>query len=303
MLAAGVFSARAAEEVVSGPGGCPNLKHVPLGTVVRGQPAAISALVECGGGTVEQVTLFVRLTDLGKPTATAMSGDGAGLHKSVVPVSLVRGVSRFWYYIEAKAKNAAGDEEIIQTKWYPVNILDGADAGGGGGGGGHGALWALGAAGVAGAGYLIYDHNNDDDDNDNNGAPGNPPAPPTGGGSGGGDDEDGDETDESPECRINGFETAAVADGTACDDEADVRIWVCNTCPDAIIEAVGSWGVNSIETGYNNLGCKQSGPPALTLPPPPFGVEFEGQYTVSVLVNGEVIKVVPWPGDSYYDCF
>jgi hypothetical protein len=89
-------------EKVSAPGGCPTVTHVPVVSVLRGTPAVITAKVECPEGDVVKVTLYVRLTDLGKPSPVSMTGEGNAVYKAIIPVSMVHGVSRFWYYIDAQ---------------------------------------------------------------------------------------------------------------------------------------------------------------------------------------------------------
>lgn len=168
-LVAGARGASAAEpEKVSAPGGCPTVTHIPIVSVVRGTPAVITAKVECPTGEVVEVTLYVRLTDAGKPSPLGMQGQGDALYKAVVPVSMVQGVSRFWYYIDTKGMGdeEQGDPGVAQTRWHPVNIIEHGELSEGAAGGGKKAvLWLL-AAGGAGGAYAVYDHNNDDGDGD-----------------------------------------------------------------------------------------------------------------------------------------
>jgi len=297
-------------EKVSAPGGCPTVTHIPVISVVRGTPAVITAKIECPTGEVVNVTLYVRLTDLGKPSPVSMTGEGDAVYKAIVPVSMVQGVSRFWYYIDAQGMETEdqGAPGIAQTRWHPVNIIEhGEFSEGGAGGGKKAAYLLLGAAGAGGA-YLIYDHNKDGDDDGNNPPP-PPPAPPANEDEEEDEDEDEDEdaapVDQTPSCIVTGSETASADPGTACDTGSDIGIYVCDACPGATISAEGDWSASDSLDNYNNEACPlNDASPALFLPQPPNVPSVsEGQYTITVRANGQVIATIPWPGDSYFDCF
>ena len=55
----------AGPEKVSAPDGCPTITHVPLVTVVRGDPATVVAKIECATGTMLDVQAYVRVLDAG----------------------------------------------------------------------------------------------------------------------------------------------------------------------------------------------------------------------------------------------
>lgn len=293
-------------EKVQGPDGCPTITHVPVVTVVRGKPAVIPAKVECAGGELSSVKLFVRLTDAGKPSSMDMDQKGDDLYEATVPVSMVEGIHRFWYYIDAQGKATPDQEKpgVAQTRWHPVNIIEYADTGGGAGGN-KAAYWLLGGLGAAGA-YLVYDHNQDDGgggNGNNNQPPAGPPANGGGGGGGGGGDNgNGDDDDGTDTCIATGAESASAAPSSACNEDP-ISIFVCNTCPNATIEAVGDWGASDSQSGYNGANCSSTGPAALTLPRPEDAEYGIGDFSISVFANGQLIGVISWPDESFFDCF
>lgn len=292
-------------EKVSAPGGCPTMTHVPLVSVIRGTPAVITAKVECPTGDVVEVTLYVRLTDAGKPSPLGMSGEGGGVYKGVVPVSMVQGISRFWYYIDAQGNETSDQEKpgVAQTRWHPVNIIDAGDAAGGAGGGAKkAALWLL-AAGSAGGAYAVYDHNQGDGDDEEDEVP--PPPPPPDDEEDEEEEEEEEEEEQAPSCIVTGGESASAEDGTACDTASAIAIYVCGFCPGATLTAEGSWGASDSASGVSPISCDDSEPPSvLSLTQPP-GVPSvsEGDFTITVRANGQVIASIPWPGSSYFDCF
>ena len=298
----------ASPEKASAPDGCPTITHVPLVTVVRGDPAVVAAKIECATGSVLDVTIYVRLLDAGKPTPVKMTGKGDGTYEAVVPVSMIRGISRFWYYIDARGKTTPeqAEEGVAQTRWYPVTILDAANLESGAGGSHKAAYWLLGAAGAVGGAVLWENHN----DNGHGGTP-PPPAvvPPP---SQTQDDEDDDQeessdeqeddTPEVPACIPTG--SGSLTTASACDTNTPIGIYACVSCPDAVLEASGSWGGSASQTVYNNEGCSQLGAPALQLSQPPgAGLStLPGDYTITIRANGQVIATLPWPDGSYRNC-
>lgn len=311
LVVCGLVSGAAAQpHRVQAAGGCPTVLHAPLVNVVRGQPAVITATVDCPTGTVGDVILQVRVTDLGKPTPIPMTSAGGGVYKATVPLSMLQGLVRFWYFIDARGTNADGDESTAQTRWYPVNIIQhgeagqggggaGAGAGGGsGGGGGNTLLWVAGGAAVVG-GAVIVENNNDDGgsggDGGGNGG-GTPADSPDGNGNG---DENGDEP-----CVNTGFEQAFLTDREFCFGGSPFRIFVCGTCPDSTIVVTATWGDSVVLTNVQELPCPPSKVPTVLLEKPddyfPDGPNSE---TISVFVNGTLIQSFSWPSvDEYQNC-
>lgn len=332
-----LVSVQAAPQKVSAPDGCPTLNHVPLVTVVRGDPALVVAQVACEKGEVLTVRVFVRLADAGKPTSIDMERQGDGSYQAVIPIALVRGINRFWYYIDARGKTTPDQEEegVAQTRWNPVNIVDaatdsGGAGGGGAGGGGKKALyWLLGGAGLVGGAVILENHN----DNGGGGS-GNPPpstlSPTTNQRDDDEEEEEEEDEDEEtsrptptptpklknvkkedpnpipvppgpPPCVLTGQEGYFVPDGTACDTNELIGINVCRACPNALVEVITSWGAFASVAGWNDDSCEGT---AVSLPQPP-GVPSVsvGQFSISIRLNGQLFTTVPWPGASYFDCF
>ena len=303
--------AEAGPEKVQAPDGCPTMTHVPLVTVVRGDPATVVASIKCPTGSVLSVQVFVRITDAGKPTPIDMQGNGDGTYQAVIPISLIRGINRFWYYIDARGKSTPdqAEEGVAQTRWYPVTIVDGATEGGGAGGGGvskKALYWLVGGAGAVGGAVLWENHN----DNGGSGGGTPPPAGPPSNPPGNNDDEDEEEEEDSdspdtpvtPPCIPTG--SAEVSSASACDTNSSVDVYLCSSCPNSSIEISASWGPVVNISGYNNESCPPDSAPSASLPQPPNvpGVSV-GQFSITVRANGVVIATIPWPDGSYFDCF
>lgn len=312
LFSLGVLSVvHAAPQKVSAPDGCPTMNHVPLVTIVRGDPALVVAQVACENGEVLKVQLFVRLTDAGKPTPVDMVRQGDGTYQAIIPIALLRGINRFWYYIDAHGKTTPDQAEdgVAQTRWNPVTIVDAVTDGGGAGGGGAGGskkalYWLLGGAGAAGGAVLLENHNDDGPDNQNPPPPANNPPPSNN--SNNEDDEEEEEEDDStppvnPPCIPTGDASATSA--SACDTNSPIGIFVCSSCPNSSLEISASWGPVAIVNNYNG-GCEAEPPTAAELPQPP-GVPSisEGQFSITVRANGQILGTIPWPDDSYFDCF
>jgi len=281
--------------------------HAPVSSAIRGVPVHIAATIETvEGSTVTSAVVLVRLTDAGTPMRTDMGSSEDGIYSAILPVSMFRSVSVFWYAIDAR--NDLG--HVGGTPWMRVVIVDplaeesGASAG-------AGASWKK--AGLVGAGLLavggtvaIIANQDDDDDDGGESAPvnqppppkNNPPPPPSSGGG-----------SEPPDlsvltnfiCQVTGNESATYENLSRCDGTDDILILVCNTCRNADIQAQSSWGEVSSITGYSNLGCN-TGAPRLRLPKPP-GFPTPGTESFTVTVNGVVIDTVVWPPLSDNDCF
>ena len=83
----------------------------------------------------------------------------------------------------------------------------------------------------------------------------------------------------------------------------DLKIEVCSSCPNSLIEVTSSWGAVDRRSNYNNEGCgvESDAPFFLTQPPGVPSISV-GQFTISVQVNGQLIGTYPWPDAGYFDC-
>lgn len=289
------------------------MNHVPLVTVVRGDPAAVVAQIECETGTVSTVQVFVRITDAGKPTPIEMTRQGDGTYQAIIPIALIRGINRFWYYIDARGMTTPdqAEEGVAQTRWNPVTIVDAVTDGGGAGGGRKVLYSIVGVAGVAGGAVLLEHHN--DDGGSGGGTP--PPTTTRKPGSNRNDDDDDDDDDdkESNEqpvvieevpppsgCALTGNEGYSVSPGTACDTVTPIDVYVCRTCPNSTIQVTASWGPVVGVAGWNDELCETV---AVTLPQPPGVPSISvGQFSIEIRINGLLYTTVPWPDSSYLDC-
>lgn len=300
--------AMAEPEIVSAPDGCPSVTHVPMGTVMRGTPAEVAATITCEAGSVGPVRLFVRLSDVNKPVSTEMAGQGDGVYSATIPVSMFAGITRFWYYVDArgKADPSQSDESVVQTRWYPVTILDAQEAEKGTGKEEdsfkrRAVFWVLGGAAAIAGGAAIYDHNHGH--STGGGTTEQPPTPPPAPAPADDSDEDDEEEEESdddsspepPACVTSGTETVELANTLPCVSSQDIEIRVCNACPNAILTAAGSWGATDQFIGYNEEGCGTA-TPAMTLAKPTTTVNYPvGYFTITVSANGQLIATIPWP--------
>ncbi|HMP77099.1 MAG TPA: hypothetical protein PKE12_12460 [Kiritimatiellia bacterium] len=289
----------AESEIVSAPGGCPAIEHVPVVNVVRGTPAVITAKVVCPGGELSEVLLQVRLTDLGKPSPMAMTGDGDGIYSATVPVSMVQGLTRFWYYIDARGRDASGAPTSVETTWKPVNIVQHGNVKEGASGGiGKKAGWiAAGGAAVVAAALIVDNNSGGGSGGGGGGGDANlPPVNPAGGGGGGSSDS------PAEGCTRTYLEQVSLGNTSPCSESSGIDVYVCNNCPDATISAVTSWGV--VRTFQPKLprSCGNS-EPVFTLPYPEGFPEAPESETIRVFINGQLIRQFAWPGiDEYYNC-
>lgn len=257
---------------------------------------------------MDAVTIYVRLTDAGKPTPITMTGKGGGVYQALIPVSMIEGVTRFWYYIDAQGQ-AMPDQDragVAQTRWHVVTIIEHAEMEEGGAGSSRALYWTVGGLGAAAGAYFIVDHNRGDGDGEA-AANSSPSQSPTSSShkptkkTRAGKEEPGT---NAPSCILTGSETVTVAPSSGC-DSTPVEIRICNTCPDAAISATASWGAINFNDHYAGAGCAPTAPPALMLPRPsddPLGIN-PGDYSIKVWVNDQLIATVPWPDAHYPDCF
>lgn len=298
ILLLGVASAVAEElEQVSSVRGCPSIVHAPLVSVMRGSPAVITATVSCPTGEVVKVLLQVRLTDLGKPTPIPMVGEANGLYKATVSVTLLQGLPRFWYYIDASGTDAESEVATAQTKWHPVNIIDSSQGSEQSGSslGKKALYWILGGAAVLG-GAAIIEHNSD-----SGGDPGDDAsssAPPPGGSDGSRSSSQGNST-----CELTGNEDAIISNTEVCFGSSDIDLFYCGICPDAVVTVVTSWGVVRQLKDAPPYPCPPINAVPIQLPKPDFFPEGPQSETINVFVNGTLIKQFKWPSASeYYIC-
>ena len=278
--------------------------HAPITTVLRGQPAHVAAEIKAGPGTtVTSVFTFVRITDVGKPMPYRMSAGGSdGGFATDIPVSLIRGVNRFWYHIHAA--DAAGG--IADTPWYPVNIIDGANPGDGGGGAAGAwttrktALVAGGLLLLGGGGAAIIAANDDDGHKQD--------APDTGGGAAPPPKKDNPKPDSSDHtsspppvtpCVVTGSEQAYLVSGTdnPFDAGTPLQFYVCGACTNASIHVVGSWGSENTVGPYNNASCD----PGTTIPlGKPRASPPANSQTIEIYSNGSLIFSMTWPSSDWF---
>lgn len=288
----------------------PLIKHVPVTTVLRGQPAHIVASASGqAGAVVTSMTTHVRITDVGKPIVYPMSVGGDGQQSANVPVSLIRGVHRFWYFVEAR--DSAG--RFANTPWYPVRVIDGGEGGGGAGGGGGSGLstagFLAGAGALIGGGLAIIAANDDGGGGGGGGATVLPPAPPapdpvppkSGGGDQSPEDEDDDEEehDAPPACVTTGSENVVLDSGSLdpFSPGTPISLYVCGACSNATIRVAGSWGEETTVGPYNNPTCSPDEVITLEKPGTP---PYIGTETIEVFSNGVLIFSTTWPSSDFF---
>jgi hypothetical protein len=287
-------------------GGGPAVTHAPVSTAVRGVPVHITATIEAAtGAPVTSAVVLVRLTDAGTPIRTTMNRGGDGAYTAILPVSMFRSVSVFWYAIDAR--DAQG--EVGGTPWMRVVIADPMTQEGGGGAAAAGVNWkkaGLIGGGLLAAGGAVAIIAAQDDDDDSSPAPtGTTPPPkntsPPPSSSGG---------DEPPDlsgltnviCQTTGRETVSYENLSRCEGLADILIRVCFTCVNADIRATASWQEEDIITGFSNVRCSTS-VPVLRIRKPPTAFPTPGSETINVYVNDVLVDSVVWPPLSDLDCF
>lgn len=290
-------------------GGCPTIEHVPITQVVRGTPAVVSAIIQCPGGRLTEVTLQIRLIDGGQPTAQIkMTGAGDGAYQASVPVSMVQGVTRFWYYIDARAATASGQESYIQTGWKPVNIISykqteqaagatggvvgGSEAGGKEDDDNDRPAWFWLAGGVAVAGGAVALGNNSDSDGGDEEPPAGSSAPPA---RSEGTGQKNRESKPAPCSSAGRSDAALLGETSPCAGSGALDVAVCGLCPGAVVSVVSSWGAIRQRTSEAEVPCDFSLVPTIKLPRPDYIPTSPESETISVFVNGALIKELRWP--------
>ena len=280
----------------------PLIGHTPITTAVRGVPITISATLSAqGGASITSQTVMVKVSDVGKPVKYPFTGAGSegGVYNAAIPLSLMKGVSVFWYTINAYDSNGG----IASTPWNRVVIIEPVESGsstesnvgaGGSGGGGSGTDGGAGSAGSSGAaggtgistesatfiaGAILFAGGaalaieSQSGSSSKEGAPeeSEPVAKKPGGGSP-------ESAPVDPPCTtVTGSESVMYENlSFYCDEStADILVLVCGTCPDATISATTTWGASDIIAGYNNDSCSPTGQ-KLVLPLPLFNFAQPG---------------------------
>lgn len=285
----------------------PEIRHVPVTTAMRGVPVSLNATITSPVGAVlTSATVLVRLGEVGTPLSIPMTGEkgDAGAFSALVPVTMVRSVSVFWYALDARDD----DGRIGGTLWYRVVIVEPYIEGGaaaavggaaGGGSGGNSGYLVGGLLLAGGATAIVL---NEQDDDDDGGKP--PPSPdtPNNPPPAGDDDDDDDEepgvvsppAPEEPACTIT--PTVTYNDASYCDSlTSPIEVVVC-ACPDKTVSVISSWGdvgvlVSTIEDcRYFNLS-KAPGFPS------------PGSETITVYVGSDIVDTEPSPPADDFDCF
>lgn len=236
-------------EIVSAIDGCPTMTHVPVVGVPRGVPVLLEAMVECDGGSLSEVVLQVRLTDVGKPKAVEMKGEGNGLYEAAVPVSMIEGIPRFWYYIDVNGMTAQGEQTRVQTSWHAVDILDPtrSEERGRASAAKGGYYWLAGGAAVLGGTFAVHKNEHSHGEqltptaapatsgtSDSGGVSSspNPPSPPSGGAP--------PPPSPLPSACVS---TPLVSFGNSSPcATGDLAVYVCGVCAGAGISVLTSWG-------------------------------------------------------------
>ncbi|HMO52850.1 MAG TPA: hypothetical protein PKE26_17200 [Kiritimatiellia bacterium] len=303
LIVAIVLGSAARAEEPSGPG--PAVKHVPVTTATRGVPVDVSARVDpAPGTTLTSAVVLVRITDLGKPVSVPMTpGEEPGFYHAVVPVTMIRGISVFWYALDIRDDTgAAGGTPWIRVVIGDAILTEGGVAaveGGSAGGISSKNAWIAGGLLVgAGAAAVLLLDDDDDKKQPTSGAPVSPPAPASSGTK---------KPTSAPKpaaptaCITTGSETLAYEDLEACDNGNPIRILICGACPDANVRVNASWGASDTINGYNNPNCSVSGPRLTLAKPDDFPEPLTESFTV--YANNAVIATVPWPPASDFDCW
>lgn len=291
VIAALAFGAHAAPTT-------PTLTHEPVATALRGFPTPLHLKVDAHGVLLTQTVARIRLSEGGAPTTMPLSKEG-GDYKVLVPVSMVEGVTVFWYSFDISNEKS----ETASTHWQRVIILEGAadgkggaaaaKASGGGSGGGFpggtpgkivGGVILLGGA-VVGVDALL--------DDDSGGGKKKPTTtPPT-------------STNRTTKTRtspyacttLSGLEQVTYGNLTV-SNAFDINITVCRTCSNATISATGSWNASDSISNFNNPDCSPD-VQSLSLTKPINRIPVpNGTYTIDVFSNGQLINSIPWPQDQ-----
>jgi hypothetical protein len=136
----------------------PVIKHEPVRAAAAGQSISIRASVTDDAGAVKDVRLLYSTSRDAAPFKAAMQSTGAGVYVGTLPGSVLSGLDRLSYYIEA-----TDDQDLTsETPWYTVNLQSTATSAvtrtetappeSGGSSWGRTALYAGGAAALIGAG-------------------------------------------------------------------------------------------------------------------------------------------------------
>lgn len=277
----------------------PVIVHAPVTTVVRDQPAHIIAEITPRDGLITSVTTRVKLALAGKPIEFIMKLGKDNKYEVELPVSLIKSINRFWYFIHVLDSKG----HISDTIWFEVRIIDGADVGGGGPAPSHSALIFSGLILGGGALAAVIVNNNDDDggSDDSDDPPSGPPTVVSNRSDSDDDDSDDDDSEE-PECVLTGSEQVFYnnLDPFGKDGGFPIEVVICGACPNASVDATASWGASDSRDPYNNPSCSQSDITAILFLTKPKGFEGCESETITVRSNGQVIDTILWPDCSNF---
>lgn len=99
----------------------PVIKHSPVKNALQGQGIVVRATVKDDGNAVRSVTLYYALTKDMQPYKIVMQDSGSGLYTGTISPDLLSGLTRAFYYVEAKDNVGT----ISETPWYTVDISTG----------------------------------------------------------------------------------------------------------------------------------------------------------------------------------
>lgn len=321
------------KEIVSAIDGCPTMTHMPVFETLRGVPVILEATVECEVGSVNEVFLQFRLTDLGKPKAFKMKDEGNGRYKANVPVSMIEGLSRFWYYIDADGLSTNGEPTRVQTAWHVVNILDPNRPAGGAlyPTKERGFFWLAGGVAAFG-GALIVDNNT----HNHNAQPVGTSVSSSGGGDEGARPRrsrnslppssgripqvDPPPPPPPPPSPCDLTPMVAFVNTSPCESGA-IEVNVCGVCPGAGISVITSWGEHDSAIASSEVACGVNPSIKLTVKKPDDGSGGVGGFSaegrrrrnlgstppesewIQVWVGSDLVKQIAWPSPSEYaDC-
>ena len=96
----------------------PSIDHTPIAIAVHGQSIVVRAKVASVAHRVKTVTLFYTASRDAAPFRIPMQNSGAAAYTGAIPAELFAGLSRLFYYIEARDDLDAATE----TPWYTVEV-------------------------------------------------------------------------------------------------------------------------------------------------------------------------------------
>lgn len=280
----------------------PIIAHVPVTTVLRGQPADITATITPQSGSITSAVTQIKLTLVGKPISFPMNPGTGDVFKVLIPVSAIEGISEFWYFIHSYDSNG----HMADTIWHRVRIIEaGADSGAVGAGFLNTKTAVIGgglllAGGITAA---VIAHNDDNGGGSDSGSGGSTTPPPTqkkmspGRSSGNNNDHDSPSppaTNEPP-CILTGNERVRYENLDPYFSSSPIGVVICGTCPDATISASATWGASDSQSNFNNPTCNLDNSSLKLFLSKPDGTPPCESQTISVYSNGQLIDTITWP--------